>query len=462
MARPTYEELEERCRVQERRIAELEAQVRRLTELLEKVQREGKRQASPFSKGPPKLHPKKPGRKAGRNHGRHGHRQPPPPGEIDEIHAAPLPAACPGCGGKLTLERVAQQYQTEIPRRPIHRCFHVAIGRCCNCGKRIQGRHPLQTSDALGAAAAQIGPDAQAAAALLNKRHGLSHGKVRRAFQDLFGIALSRGGAAQAMLRCGRRLAPARTGVIDLLRRAGAVTADETGWRVGGHSAWLHAFVSTRHTVYEIDPRRNAAAAERILGANYAGKLVRDGWAPYNQFVHAIQQLCLGHPIRRCVEMLQRATGGAVRFPRQVKRLLQDALALRDRREAKRIGTRGFAIALGRLEARLGRLLQRIRFNPDNERLAKHLAEHRGQLFTFLRHPGVDATNWRAEQAIRPAVVNRKTWGGNRTWRGADAQSILMTTLQTSDQQGRDSLDLISTVLRHRIAVPTLLVSPSG
>jgi hypothetical protein len=38
----------------------------------------------------------------------------------------------------------------------------------------------LQTSDALGAAAAQLGPDAQAAIVELNKQGGLSHGKVTR------------------------------------------------------------------------------------------------------------------------------------------------------------------------------------------------------------------------------------------------------------------------------------------
>ena len=41
-------------------------------------------------------------------------------------------------------------------------------------------------------------------------------------------------------------------------------------------------------------------------------------------------------------------------------------------------------------------------------------------IFTFLWDPSVDATNWRAEQAIRPAVVTRKVCGGNRTRKGAD------------------------------------------
>jgi hypothetical protein len=62
-------------------------------------------------------------------------------------------------------------------------------------------------------------------------------------------------------------------------------------------------------------------------------------------------------------------------------------------------------------------------------------AEH---LFTFLRVPGVQATNWRAEQAIRSAVVTRKSWGGNRTWTGADTWQVLTSVLRTATQQARD------------------------
>lgn len=72
------------------------------------------------------------------------------------------------------------------------------------------------------------------------------------------------------------------------------------------------------------------------------------------------------------------------------------------------------------LEKRLDTLLARpaIR-HPGNRRLLAHLATERRAMFTFLRHQGVPATNWRAEQAMQPALVNRKTWGGNRTWPGA-------------------------------------------
>jgi len=94
------------------------------------------------------------------------------------------------------------------------------------------------------------------------------------------------------------------------------------------------------------------------------------------------------------------------------------------------------------------KLTEPIKTHPPNERLAAHLHRHAAQLFSFLRFKGIDATNHRAEQAIRPAVVNRKVWGGNRTEAGAVAQSILMTVLFTAAKLKRDGLQFISQVLR--------------
>jgi transposase len=98
----------------------------------------------------------------------------------------------------------------------------------------------LQTSDALGAAASQIGPDAQAAIAILHTQTGLSHGKVISVFDTLFGIKLTRGASAQINLRAAERLEPDYRLILDTVRRSEQIAVDETGWRIGGQSAWLH------------------------------------------------------------------------------------------------------------------------------------------------------------------------------------------------------------------------------
>jgi transposase len=57
-------------------------------------------------------------------------------------------------------------------------------------------------------------------------------------------------------------------------------------------------------------------------------------------------------------------------------------------------------------------------------------------------------TNWEGEQAIRPAVVKRKVWGGNRTWADAHVQEVLRSVLKRCRRAGRSSLDFVSQILR--------------
>jgi transposase len=434
------------CQALRRRVADLESQVERLTRLLERQQRAGKRQAAPFAKGPPRPNPKKPGRQPGQDYGTKAHR--PPPERIDVVHEAPLPEACPDCGGPVAETHVDHQYQVEIPRRPTHRQFNVHVGYCRGCRRRVQGRHPLQTSDALGACASQLGPDTQAAVVELNKSAGLSHGKVSRTLKSLFGIALTPGGSVHTVLRAARRCQPVYDTIRQTVARSPWIVPDETGWHVGGWGAWLHALVSAKATAYVIDPTRSGAVAERVIGAGYAGVMIHDGWSPYDNFEQARHQQCLGHLLRRCREMLQGATGGAVRFPRRIKGLLQAALDLRDRHAAGQVSAHGLAVARGRLDNQLADAIFPPKSNAANERLAQHLWAHRNDLLTFLREPGLDATNWRAELAIRFGVILRKVWGGSRTWAGARAQSVLMSVWRTCWQQGRSAVDFLSQLLR--------------
>src|SRR5919199_395359 len=405
------------CQALRRRLRDLHAENERLRRQLDEATRAGKRQAAPFAKDQPIDQPKRPGRKPGKDYGPKARRQPPSPKQIDEFHEAPLPHVCPDCGGPLDETYVAQQYQVEIPRRPIHRQFNIHIGECRRCRRRVQGRHPLQTSDALGAAAAQLGPDAQAAVVELNKQAGLSHGKVTRCLGSLFGIPLSRGGSVHTVLRAAARCEPVYEAIRQTVGQSDWVVPDETGWRVGGRPAWLHTLVGPEATAYVIDPTRSGAVAEAILGLDYDGTMIHDGWSPYDRFVDAHHQQCLQHLLRRCDEMEAVATRGAVCFPRRGAALPPAGLDLRDRHEEGEISRHGLAVASGRLDNQLSGLIFPPKANAANERLAQHLWNHRDDLFTFLREPGLDATNWRAESAIRFGVILRKVWGGSRTVR---------------------------------------------
>ncbi len=117
--------------------------------------------------------------------------------------------------------------------------------------------------------------------------------------------------------------------------------------------------------------------------------------------------------------------------------------------------------ATGRLEVKLDRLLARTYRDPANRRLAKHLNHERPYLFTFLYCPGLDATNNRAERAIRALIGARKNWGGNRTEKGAHAQAVLTSLLQTAKQQQKSLFDVIVQLLCSRERRPILDLAPS-
>jgi transposase len=452
MAAPSYDELLADNEQLRQQLRQLQRACDELRQQLQDALRSGKRQAAPFAKGPPKPDPRKPGRKPGPQHGRHGHRPPPFPEQVDETHDAPLPDACPDCGGPVEETHLDQQFQTDIPRRPVVRRFTIHCGRCRLCGKSYRGRHPLQTSDAVGAAASQVGPDAQAAVVLLNKEGGLSYRKVARAFDALFGLPLTRGACTQIVLRAGRRLQPAYQEVRRRLKGPERLTPDETGWRVGGQPAWLHCWVGDGATGYDIHPRRGADALAAVIGLSWDGTLIHDGWAAYDRFEEAVHQQCVAHVLRRARELEQSQVGRAKQFPRQVITLFRGALRVRDAALAGEVG-----------EAELGRehlrhvnalldLTERPRANEANAQLAQHLWNHAEQWFMFLIDPSSPATNYQAEQAIRPAVVNRKVWGGNRTESGAEAQKAILSVLETCKQQLVSGFQYVHDTLCHGFA----------
>ncbi len=113
------------------------------------------------------------------------------------------------------------------------------------------------------------------------------------------------------------------------LRQACAVHADETGWRIGMLSAWLWVFTSKYVTVYVSDESRGHEVVVEILGREFRETLVGDCFLAYDHkdFADWIKQKCVAHLQKDLRKMEAEKTRGAVRFPREVKKIL----ILRDR-----------------------------------------------------------------------------------------------------------------------------------
>jgi transposase len=296
----------------------------------------------------------------------------------------------------------------------------------------VRGRHPKQTSDAVGAAASQVGPDAQATITYLNKHSGMSYGKIAHMFGCTYGIRLTPSACAQAVLRAARRLQPAYEEIKQHIRDAAQLTPDETGWRVGGQPMWLHAWAaSDGATCFAVDPGRSADALEKVITITWTGNMTHDGAATYDRFFNAVHQQCVWHVLRRAHTMAENATGRAKDFPNQVIDIFEGALQARDLHLANQLSQADLLDIHEDCNERLHQLVLRPRRNEANECLAKHLDHHAGAWFMFLVDPTIPATNCAAEQALKVPIINRKVWGGNRTPAGVKAQEIESSVIAT-------------------------------
>ena len=427
----------------QRRCARLKKDNQRLRSQLEEARRQPRRQAGAFRRDQLKKRRKKPGR-------RQGHpaelRPTPTPTQIDRVIDVPL-RLCPTCNVELVEPKIHVQFQTDLPPIvPIVTQFNIESGFCPCCRQRHQGRHAEQISDALGAAGNTLGPVVLTMAAELKHRLGVPYRKIADFLQTYGNLHV----ASATLVRAEKRLAelakPTYDLLIDALRRCHIVHADETGWRVGALNAWLWVFTNKDVTIYTIrtgEGARGHEVPEEILGPDFDGWLIVDGFSAYSVLEYAKGQ-CNAHLVRRGKELSEAAESKEKPFFDELVAMLQKALSLAERRAELTVA--GYARQVNAIEARLDTWLlsvsRRRDPSPELDRLANHVANHYDEWLVFLHDPEVPATNNHAERMLRPAVITRKVGGCNKTLLGALVHSVLSSIMVTCQQQGEKFLNL--------------------
>lgn len=453
------------CLKRDRHIDQLQDEIRRLTQQLDEARRESQRQAHPFRREKTSDQPKKPGR-------RKGHKadlRPVPSAEqVDRTIDVPL-HECPMCHVPLDEQGQVVQFQTDLPPVvPIITRFNIETGWCPCCRQRWQGRHPEQTSDAIGATGNTLGPVVLTMAAEMKHRLGVSYRKICDFLQTYCNLKV----CPAAFVRAEKRLAdlarPTYELLLDALRRAEVVHADETGWRIGRANAWLWVFSSKQATIYAIRKSRGSDVPQEILGPDFDGYLVIDGGKAYEVLDYEKGQ-CNSHLLRRTKNLQETASKREQQFLHDLSTLLQEAIDLAQRRAE--LTPPGFARRAQEIDKRLEDwLLDRFdryeALSPELQRLAKHIANHRDEWLLFLREPAVPPTNNHAEQMLRPAVITRKIGGCNKNLWGALVHSVLASIMVTCHRQGKRFLDLARQLWQSNqppaIPVPSLPEPPAA
>jgi transposase len=392
--------------------------------------------AAPFSKGTRKSNPKAPGRKPGQGYFRF--RTVPEQAKKEKATAVPVAVArCPCCGGELGEARQEIVSTTDIPAAlvPEVHLYAVEARQCRECGKSVRGQHPDVTPGQQGATGHRVGPRVKALAHILHYVHGVPVRKTAEIVEQLTGVRLTQSAITQDAARqtegpVGERYSELRESV----KEQAVIHTDDTGWRVGGTSAFLMAFVNQSLSVYQVRPRHRNEEVRELIPADFPGVMVCDRGPSYDarELEDVAQQKCLSHLIRNAKAVEESKTGRARQFSRTLKELLQRALALSAKKNE--LDAAEYRKQVDELKDELTlHLRDRVLSDEDNQRLLNGVgAQHdRARVLSFLTEEGVEPTNNRAERDLRPAVIARKVSHCSRNERGARAFEAFTSVLQT-------------------------------
>jgi len=412
---------------QQRLIEQLRAEI-------EQLKRRGS--AAPFSKGTHKPNPKRAGRKPGQG----SFRRRTEPQSAAEQRPVEVPVdvdCCPECGGPLgeCWEEIVSTTDMPPQPQPEVRKYAIQVRTCQRCGKSVRGQHPDVAEGQQGATAHRLGPRVKAIAHLLHYGHGVPVRKVPAIIGELTGVQLTQGAITQdAMKQSGQSVGAHYEQLRGSVREQPTVHTDDTGWRVGGDTAFLMAFVNPRLSVYQIRRQHRNEEVRELIPANFAGIMICDRGKSYDaEELNAIaQQKCLAHLIRNAVEVAEAKTGRARQFSQKLKELLKQALTLPEKRTGLELEL--YQQQVTELDQKITHHLRnRILRDDDNQRLLNGVGtQHdRGHILRFLYQSGIEPTNNRAERDLRPAVISRKVSQCSKNRRGAHAFEAFTSVLET-------------------------------
>ena len=371
----------------------------------------------------------KPCGKPGAKHGHKGHFRKIPE-HIDRIVEVPIDI-CPHCGSS-ELSKNIQEIRTrtieEIPQcHPIVTLHNIHRRYCRKCKKLVE----MPVYDALPGAT--IGVRTMLFTTWLKIGLRMTIEGIPQLLDEAFGLKISEGEVQNILDQMAKVFEPYYEQMVKDMRSRPARNIDETGWRINGDNVWLWAFITKWEAIYHIATTRGHEAALEVLGETPEGVDIHDRFTAYNPLRRKTgfrpQQVCWSHLLGDSKEM---AKIYDVRGGNHIHWVLKQIY-----KKAKIFNHCGTQKDVEELKVTLERWIVRNFDSIKCRTFIKNLLKYKDFMFEFVTNPDVDATNNRAERAIRPCVIARKISGGSRSDRGAQIYAILMSIVQTLKLNGK-------------------------
>jgi len=376
------------------------------------------------------------------------------PTHIDRTVEVSAPTVCPHCQSRnLTpIEDVKEHLQEDIvlqPRPFVTRYLHREAF-CSRCNRPVVQAAEDELLNA------PIGPVAKSAAIYLRYRIGMTYRKVQEVFKDLFGLQFVPASAVGFDRKAAVKGEAIYEDLREKIRASAVIHADETSWRNDGTGHFVWYAGNNDLAFFQIDRHRSTEVAQAILGCNFNGVLVTDRYAAYNGTNAKARQSCLGHLITKAKEINRELLliedkardKKAEAFCDNIAAFFSNACSVGQKLLSGSIQWNQAPLIEKQFLSELQKFCaSRLSYNPAETLRAFLIGKDQKNLFTFLRHPGVQPTNNQAEQSIRFLVIFRKIMFGTRSESGLKTHSILPSLVLTAMRQGLHPRKFLQTLL---------------
>ena len=367
------------------------------------------------------------------------------------------PPACSMCGvgldPKTSVGHSARQVFDLPQPQPLVVTEHRAHDcECTACGAKTRALFPDGVN-----APVQYGARITAFVIYLLHYQLLPENRLATLMADLFGVKVATATIARRSQACAERLHDFVDTVRDLVAGAPVKHMDETGFRIGGKTQWLHVASTALLTFYRVCAKRGS------LLANVVGIVVHDHWKPYYRIEGVLHALCNAHHLRELKALVEIEKE---EWARKMQRLLRRACHTTNRARERGVplGPRLIECFERRYDAilaeglafhetqlplvrtvikaggkRRGRAPRRTGHN-----LLLRLAKHKEDTLRFLRDPTVPFTNNQAERDGRMMKLRQKISGGFRSLQGAMDFALIRSFVSTARKQDWNIIDALS------------------
>lgn len=392
-----------------------------------------------------------------------------------EVHRH-VPEQCRHCGEELNGED-AEPYRhqiVEIPRLSPYVIEHQQHQLECDCcGQKTRGALPKEVPST------GYGDRLAGVVGWLSGEHRQSHRMVKSLMATLFNVELSRGSINRLRQQVSEAVVEAVEQAQQYVQEQKVVHSDETSFCQGNGDGlnpkqtkgWLWMLGTRLVKVFSVELSRGQVTAKKLLGETFKGILISDRYPAYNWLDVKQRQVCWAH-LKRDLTAIAERSG--------VSKAIGEALLRREGRLFRwwhrvRDGTMSrqqLVLAVESLRAGFKAELETAAALPIGHReksplaktvrTAQKLLKIETALWTFASAEGVEPTNNLAEQALRGAVIWRRTSFGSQSQGGSEFVSRILTVVTSLKAQQRNPLDYLTEAClakRLGLSAPSLLPS---